>query len=168
MRKLLITQQRILRTFPLIIAGLLFCVACQSTSTSVSTKSNTTSHIGGDDTKLNTPILQDQEGRRWLEIDPEQCAGWWLDNERNLSIPAINKYYSERGFEIYNAKTISFEQKFGYLPAICEACSCPEGFTLYVLVDEADVEALLEIGHRNIVEDCNLVPSDIYVYGCPR
>ena len=136
------------------------------TATIVPTSSQPESSADGISTELKIPDLPIQEGKTWLEIDPGQCTRWWRDENGDIDITSIQEHYAEKGFEVYDMKTITFAQKFGEIVAICDHCSCPQGFTLYVLVADADVDALLAIGYRNIVENCKLVPPGIYVYGC--
>jgi hypothetical protein len=76
--------------------------------------------------------------------------------------------HPRQGIEIFDIKITTFEEKFGYPVAICEACDCPQGFTLYVLVANSDVDAMLEMGYRYVVESCGSATPGADPYGCPR
>ncbi len=80
----------------------------------------------------------------------------------------VKHYYLMQGVVIYNIKTSIFEEKFGHEIGICEAEDCPAGYTLYIQVDDTDIDTMLELGCRNIVASCETIPPNIYIYGCTR
>ncbi len=96
-------------------------------------------------------FLSKESGKTWVEIDPIQCGGnpwqqdWLFSNNKTYEYPRdreneiITDYYSKKGIAIFAIKTKNtYEGK-----AICESCSCPEGYTLYLLVLDFDVNKML-------------------------
>lgn len=107
---------------------------------------------------LNDP---GQRGKLWMSIAPIQCLSnaWeqdWLashDNDygaypHDLSKPGleeeekviIRSYYQRQGVPIEELATTDW---YG---AVCLACSCPQGYTMFVLVAEAHEEMMLDLG----------------------
>ena len=107
---------------------------------------------------LNDP---GQSENVWMSIAPIQCLGnpWeidWLeshDNDydaypRDLSKPGLEReeeqiirdYYLRQGVIIKGFATTEWDG------AVCLACSCPQGYTLYVLIPEQQQEKMLELG----------------------
>ena len=104
-----------------------------------------------------------EEGKTWVEIDPIQCFGnaweidWIQSHDGNSSayprdthtpgvdpeeIEIIKDYYGRQGVTIYYVKTaVTYE-------TVCEACTCPQGYTLYLLVDDSNVDKMLDFGYK--------------------
>jgi hypothetical protein len=91
----------------------------------------------------------------WVAIDPIQCMGnpWereWLEEhewelyprELEDKLPIIVDYYQRQGFRIFDSRILV---TYG---AVCLACSCPAGYTVYLQVFHRDVPELLELGFR--------------------
>lgn len=92
----------------------------------------------------------------WVEIDPVQCMGnpWEIDWIENGGDPAlyprdlaerfeiIREYYEGLGVEIIDGSA------WWTMPVTCRACSCPEGYTVYVRIWVEDVEYMLDGGWR--------------------
>ncbi len=97
-----------------------------------------------------------------MSIAPIQCLGnpWeqdWLashDNDygaypRDLSRPGleeeekeiIQSYYQRLGVPIESLATTEWDG------AVCLACSCPQGYTLYVLIADVHEETMLNLGY---------------------
>jgi len=108
-------------------------------------------HLGPD-----SRMLPDRLGATWVSIDPIQCMGnpWeedWLqshngswesylrewDSQRMIVID----YYSRLGIRVFEAA-----QEVWSGAIICEACSCPAGYTLYLQVPDGDVDSILALG----------------------
>ncbi|MGI0009544.1 MAG: hypothetical protein ACRD92_07995, partial [Nitrosopumilaceae archaeon] len=97
--------------------------------------------------------------KTWVEIDPIQCGGnpWekdWLESHpddylvyaRLISkekIDMITNYYKKLGITIFDTKLVPWENV-----AVCESCSCPAGYTLSLLVSNADVDKMREFGYK--------------------
>jgi hypothetical protein len=96
-------------------------------------------------------------GRIWLATEPIQCLGndWerdWLDRhdgdydsyprDREPQSEIIKDYYRSQGVEVFEITTKRRKE------AVCTACSCPQGFTLYVRVGEGDTKVMLSLGFR--------------------
>jgi hypothetical protein len=101
------------------------------------------------------PMTQPPEETTWVEIDPIQCLGnpWeqdWLESHNNdyASYPrddefeVIKDYYEKQGIAIFDVKS---ERKY---EIVCEACSCPRGDSLSLLVSDSDVGVMLELGYK--------------------
>ncbi|MBL7057944.1 hypothetical protein ISS03_01280 [Patescibacteria group bacterium] len=102
----------------------------------------------------------------WLEMNPIKCLGnpWefeWLkahpSNYANYPKEQLDKidedeivilkdHYKNNNLKIKNVKSISFTDLNNQSLQTCEICSCPQGYTLYVLVDFNDAKKMLELG----------------------
>jgi len=95
----------------------------------------------------------------WVEIDPIQCAGnpWeqdWLESHPDdftifarpfldKEVDIIKNYYKKLGIVIFDVKAVFWEDV-----VVCESCSCPAGYTLYLLVSESDLNKMLDQGFK--------------------
>jgi len=99
----------------------------------------------------------------WMAYTPIQCMGnpWeqdWLaahdddwtgypGNHSGDGLTAGEKevivdYYLRKGITIRSITSAAWDG------AVCMACSCPAGYTLYVLVSEAQVDAMAGLGFQ--------------------
>ena len=104
-----------------------------------------------------------QKQKAWVAIEPTQCLTntWeqdWLErNNRDYSsypkdpvrpglepeeFEVVQDYYSRQKVVVFDSATAA---KFD---AVCLACSCPEGHTMYLLVSGEDVESMIGFGYR--------------------
>jgi hypothetical protein len=104
-----------------------------------------------------------ESARAWVATEPVQCltnpweADWVQDHPgetypRDLNswprrltdeeVAIITDYYAELGVTVYGADTREKAR------TICAACNCEEGFTLFLLVGESDVETMIGLGYR--------------------
>src|SRR3989344_2377089 len=93
--------------------------------------------------------LPKENEKTWIVIDPTQCLsnhweGYWIkSHDNNYSvyprdvhtseleqeeIQIIKNYYQKQGITIFDVKSEWTHE------IVCEACSCPQGYTLYLLV----------------------------------
>ena len=115
--------------------------------------------------------LPKETGKTWVEIDPIQCLGnpWEVDwlkaheeefkdkpygaygeyprdfNTLELEseeIRIIKDYYQKQGITIFDVKSEWTHE------GVCDACDCPEGYTLYLLISDSDVDKMLELGYK--------------------
>jgi len=112
--------------------------------------------------KNNRNSLFEETDKTWVKTDPIQCLGnpWevdWLkshgddyaaypkgDRSVGLSdeeIQIIKDYYKKQGIVIYDVKWELWDT------AVCMACSCPDGYTLYLLISNSDINMMLEFGY---------------------
>ncbi len=111
--------------------------------------------------------------RTWVAIDPVQCLRnpWemdWLARHSNdyLAYPReidsqliiIKLYYSRLGVDVDEALSIL---KYD---AVCEACSCPRGDTIYLHVRDRDLRTMLSQGFR-VEAPYNQQPRDTTLIG---
>ena len=104
-----------------------------------------------------------EPGRVWVALEPIQCLGnpWerdWLESHnwdysgypKDPTAPGlepeefaiIQDFYDRAGVVVFEAETaLKYE-------AVCLACSCPEGHTLYLLVSAESVQKMMELGYR--------------------
>ena len=95
-------------------------------------------------------FLPNAQGRAWVEIDPIQCGGnpWELwQQEQGVAydkseIDIIKDYYREQGTEVFEVKSKQTHE------IVCEACSCPRGDTIYLLIGSQDVQKMLSLGYQ--------------------
>jgi hypothetical protein len=136
---------------------------------------------------LNLPDLAEENGKTWLETDPVQCAGnpWekWARSDASIPIECssnckdgdarqngdcrdkciVQKYYSGKGIQVFDVKYASYEEKFGRVIPICEACDCAGG-TMYVQVADAQADEMEALGYGPVVRVCDAAMSQ--QYGC--
>ena len=98
--------------------------------------------------------------KKWVEIDPIQCLGnpWevdWLQDDDFDNYPwgdawsieepekqIIKQFYGKQGITIFDVKSeVTHEE-------VCEACNCPQGYTLYLQISEDDTDKMLGFGYR--------------------
>lgn len=103
--------------------------------------------------------------RSWVATDPVQCLGnpWeqdWIQSHggnygaypRDPSTPGlepaevviIKDYYRRLGVVVQDVDSAWKHQ------VVCAACSCPEGYTLYLRVRPEDVEKMLALGYSEV------------------
>ena len=117
-----------------------------------------------------TPPFKGSQDKAWIETDPIQCSGnpWerdWLQSHNNdyssyprdvhtpkldsEEIQIIKNYYDDNyQVTIHDVQSVTFDKKFGEPVAMCEACSCAKGYTLYLLVSNTDTEKMLGLGYK--------------------
>jgi hypothetical protein len=72
----------------------------------------------------------------WMSIAPIQCRGnAWEQQDKTLEA-----YLADLGVEVLDKETSQWAE------GVCEACSCPTGQRIDVLVREDDQETLLTAG----------------------
>ena len=99
------------------------------------------------------PVTDSQEEGLWLYIDPIQCLGnpwdldWLLTHDYNDypqtesgRVAIFRDYYTGQGLVIHEVRV---EQAY---EGVCGACGCPTGERYFILVDEADEGAFLDLG----------------------
>ncbi|MBN1275353.1 hypothetical protein JXA12_03605 [Candidatus Woesearchaeota archaeon] len=107
--------------------------------------------------------LPNEDGKTWVQIDPVQCLGnpWevdWIgshDDDHSAypgdvhtseleqeEVQIIKGYYQEQGVTIFDVRSEWTHE------VVCEACSCPQGYTLYLLVSDSDVDKMRELGYE--------------------
>ncbi len=102
----------------------------------------------------------------WLSINPVQCLTnpWesdWIGQDgndfakyprgdilviENAEKQIITDYYATQGITIIDIFSQTFEEKFGEPMAICAACSCAQGYILYININQSDVDKLEALG----------------------
>ncbi len=113
-------------------------------------------------------IISNNKNQIWLEINPIKCLGnpWefhWLKNNpsqyadypgiknnniNKFGIELLKNYYKNKNINIINVESIPFKNQNNINLASCTACSCPQGYTLYVLLHANDVKKMLELGWK--------------------
>ena len=99
------------------------------------------------------PALPDPPVWTRLQTDPIQCRGsiWeqaWAENHPedpyspDLRTPLL-EYYESEGVHIRGVEIEWWEWEGA---AVCDACFCAAGYTLYVSVWDSDVDRMLEDG----------------------
>lgn len=107
--------------------------------------------------------LPKEDGKTWVQIDPVQCLGnpwevdWLRSYDNNYSaypreihtseleqeeIQIIKNYYKKQGIIIFDVKSKWTHE------IVCEACSCPKGNTLYLLVSDSDIDKMLRFNYK--------------------
>ena len=96
----------------------------------------------------------------WVSMNPIKCLGnpWefdWLKKNQGKyeqypigdtkkidenEIEIIKKFYRDEKINIFDIKSNPIEED------ICTACNCPQGYKLYILISEKDVEKMTNIG----------------------
>ena len=128
--------------------------------------------------------LEKIEKKLWAKTDPIQCLwnpwekDWQKKHDNNYSvyprdmytpwlekeeIEIIKNYYEQQGVKVFDIRAITFTEKEGYVNGVCEACDCPQGYTLYLLISEKDVDTIIELGYSIYQKS---TPQEEYT--CPK
>lgn len=91
----------------------------------------------------------------WIELNPIKCLGnaWefdWLQNNpgeydnypKNQTESIIKNFYAKKGIKIIEIKTKNDTVK------TCDACNCPQGKTLKVLINKKYQEDMIKSGWK--------------------
>ena len=91
-------------------------------------------------------FLPEVSEKAWVQIDPRQCnMNPWQEVVADRPLPLdddslIRSYYMSQGEEIFDIKRKQGQE------VVCMACTCPTGETVYALVLESDVDAMVAFG----------------------
>lgn len=111
---------------------------------------------------INNPPEIQIDDLIWMQTDPKQCRTnpWeenWISQHNNdyNSYPnekiedqrIIKNFFKEVDINIYQIHTKSFEDQ-GLNPQVCEACSCPLGYTLFVQISKGDIINMEQYGFK--------------------
>ncbi len=103
------------------------------------------------------PGISGPDQRAWVANEPIQCLGnpWeqdWLERHANdysaypmdqaAQNTILTEYYSRQGVRIYTIVSIPKYQ------GTCDACGCPRGDMLYLLVGRDDTREMIQLGYR--------------------
>ncbi len=100
----------------------------------------------------------------WMKTEPIQCLGnpWekaWLEAHRGAydEYPnghprrveeeekrIIRDFFESQGIHVLKVEAVPFPDD----AMVCEACDCPQGYTLYILTDKEGAEKLEQFGFR--------------------
>ncbi len=100
----------------------------------------------------------------WMQTEPVQCLGnpWeqdWLATKgrkyedypkgdprvlEEAEKEIIRSFFEKEGIRIYKVEGVSFPDSV----MLCDACDCPQGYTLNVLIAPADSARLRNFGFR--------------------
>ncbi|MDD3190669.1 MAG: hypothetical protein PHI66_03185 [Candidatus Pacebacteria bacterium] len=107
--------------------------------------------------------LPKESGKTWVQIDPVQCLGnpWEIDWTKSHDndyygypadihtpeleqeeIQIIKNYYQKQGIAIADVRSEWTHE------IVCTACNCPQGYMLYLLVSDSDVDKMLELDYE--------------------
>jgi len=122
-----------------------------------------------------TVDIKPEKYKTWVATNPIQCLynPWeqdWLKSHNNnytayegggYATEAIKNYYQKLGITIYKLKSMSWGSGF----AVCAACSCSAGDTMYLLVSNSDVDKMLKLSYMvaigDLKKDMDLAPLQI-------
>lgn len=111
----------------------------------------------------STPEWQNEQ-LIWMEMEPVQCLGnawqkFWINKEGRTAddypvgdprtVEAAEKeiiidYFASLGIDIVRVDS----QPFPADRMVCEACTCPQGYTLFVRVLKSDAPQLADLGFK--------------------
>lgn len=95
---------------------------------------------------FNTPFLKQEEGKKWVSIEPVQCRGNpWQQGEsylRDQEESFIKSYYAEQDIAVFFVKSKQVTD------TVCFACDCRRGDILYLLVFDKDVNKMLDMHYK--------------------
>jgi hypothetical protein len=101
---------------------------------------------------------------QWMMIDPVQCLEnpWekeWKENNPGNDYPRgdllviendekliIEEYFKSKGVNVLDVKSETYTERFGEPVSVCEACTCPQGYTLYIQTDITGLSILGVLG----------------------
>jgi len=134
----------------------------------------------------NQSINIDNLNKVWVEVDPVQCLenSWeidWIKNNPNKEYPRnhilvieepekqiIKDFYAKQGIAILDIKSEEYSGDF----MVCEACSCPQGYILYLQISKNDLRTMLEQDSRprhsyKLFESPTIDCEDYHYSNCP-
>jgi len=103
----------------------------------------------------NPPKDNQINEKNWFSIEPIQCRGnaWeqWHNslNRQYVKAPTEEEILTEWLSEVHHIEIEGFASKQVY-EAVCEACDCPRGDIIAVLVDSSNSEKLIELGWKKM------------------
>jgi len=92
--------------------------------------------------------------KNWFSIEPIQCRGnawskWSQNNEQYKTISSEETIIKGWLSIEHKVEVFGFDSKQVY-DAVCEACDCPRGDSIAVLVDSSNSEKMIELGWEKI------------------
>lgn len=86
------------------------------------------------------------ENTVWMEMNPVQCMGnpWeqMSGYVKKEEADFVMKHFSGKGVSV---KKVVFKKTMEY---VCEACSCPRGDTMYLLIERASESKMADLGFK--------------------
>lgn len=117
---------------------------------------------------IKTASLSKTPGMTWVEIDPMQCRSnpwqrdwaedgncgraypdyprWYSDLIETPEAEIVRLYYEKQGVDVAEVKSIPFKEPT--LSSMCLACDCLEGYTLYLLIPDFEVDKMVALGYK--------------------
>jgi len=100
----------------------------------------------------------------WMEIEPVQCLGnlWekaWLEKHsgaydqypkghprkvEEAEKVIIRDFFESQGIRVIKVEAVPFPDDV----MVCDACDCPQGYTLYILTDKEGAEKLKKFNFK--------------------
>lgn len=77
----------------------------------------------------------------WATINETQCSNGWDNIDAADAETRVRLYLESKDIEIFEIKI----ETYSYGP-FCEACFCPSGRRIKVLIPESDLDALKKLG----------------------
>jgi hypothetical protein len=103
----------------------------------------------------------ESDSKRWVAIEPTQCLtnpweqDWLAQHDDDYQgypghgqtlgeeeFEIIQNYYAGLGVAVSGGRTMTKYQ------VVCDACSCPQGHTLFLKVGPDDIDTMLDLGYR--------------------
>lgn len=104
--------------------------------------------------KTEAPPPHKEFGKTWVWTNPTQCLSnpwqrdWQQSHGDDASYPGgeedkiIREYYQKQGVTIFDIISKSWETP------VCMSCACPQGYTLYFLISNSDVDKMIKLGYQ--------------------
>ena len=102
------------------------------------------------------PPLHKEFGKIWVLTVPHQCGTPWSRDWRqshgdDAPYPSgeegenkvIREYYQKQGVTIFDIELKRLEGRY-----VCMSCACPQGYILYLLVSNSDVQKMIDLGYQ--------------------
>src|SRR3989338_7217009 len=138
----------------------------QQFNTSPNTTIPTTSDI-------TQPAQLTDSDKIWVKTDPKQCYSnpWeqdWKETHNNdtsayhdkkpINIEPeeeeiIKQYFNKTGINVYQLYSQTYQEQ-GKSQVACRACSCPQGYTLYILIRKNDLLKVSQFGFVTSGKNC--------------
>jgi len=130
------------KTIPLIMATMFLLACTESVGTRDGTGSGFSFKSVFQTWVATTPIqcLRNDWEKDWLSHPGHEYGDYPRDFSRQLEI--IRDYYDAQGVDVRDGTIEDWNT------AVCAACTCAAGYTLYLLVPDDDVDKMLALGYR--------------------
>ena len=79
----------------------------------------------------------------WLYIEETHCSNAWDESDGSSTRDKVTDYLKSNGIKMYD-----FEAEVYSTGPFCEACICPTGRNIRVLIPDEDINSMKSLGFK--------------------